>query len=256
MLSALSSGRSPLSGSLLPTWEQPDVPRIHEPTALAAIDPLFGLMADLWPILHRLAELVDAKRAIAERTHRRESLHRMQADLDASAANIELFLHQWKPTVPPSSPLLEGGSSGGSGSGSPGGSADARLQSTLSHAEAYKQAALVHLHREVYGHARGAPQVQGPLKQTFQACLRVMMFAGPIKGLLWPLFTAAVEAAEQVDINVARTCFRQLEQRQGMNSIMVAWEVCEEVWTRRGAGEEGVDWRRAAEGMGREIIFG
>ena len=167
----------------------------------------------------------------------------MQSDLDTSAANIELFLHQWKPTVPASSPLESS-------------AADARLQSTISHAEAYKQAALIHLHREVYGHARSSPQVQDPLKQTFQACLRVMMFSGPIKGLLWPLFTAAVEATEQVDINVARTCFRQLEQKQGMNSIMVGWEVCEEVWTQRSAGEEHVDWRQAAEQMGGEIIFG
>ena len=242
------------------------MPAIHEPSALAAVDPLFGLMADLWPILHRLAELADAKRQIAARTHRRESLHALQADLDASAANIELFLHQWKASVPPASPLREssvgGGARGGSASprsgGSSGGSgsADARLQSTLSHAEAYKQAALLHLHREVYGHARAAPQVQAPLKQTFQACLRVMMFAGPIKGLLWPLFTAAVEAAAPVDLNVARTCFRQLEQRQGMNSIMVAWEVCEEVWTRRAAGDDDADWRAVAEDMGREIIFG
>ena len=222
------------------------MPHIMEPSALAAIDPLFGLMADLWPILHRLAELVDMKRQIADQTHRRESLHGMQSDLDTSAANIELFLHQWKPTVPPTSPLE---------SCSPG-AADARLQSTISHAEAYKQAALIHLHREVYAHARASPQVQGPLKATFQACLRVMMFSGPIKGLLWPLFTAAVEAAEQVDVNVARTCFRQLEQRQGMNSILFAWEVCEEVWARRNQGEEHVDWRLVAEDMGREIIFG
>ena len=214
-----------------------------EPSVMSSIDPLFGLMTDLWPILHRLAELVDMKRQIADQTHRRESLHSMQSDLDTSTANIELFLHQWKPTVPASSPLE-------------GHAADSRLQSITSHAEAYKQAALIHLHREVYGHARAAPQVQGPLKQTFQACLRVMMFSGPIKGLLWPLFTAAVEAIEPVDLNVARTCFRQLEQKQGMHSIMVGWEVCEEVWSRRAAGDEGADWRRVAEEMGREIIFG
>ena len=242
MLSSLSSGRPPLAGSILPLPPQ-DVPQIMEPSALASVDPIFGLMTDLWPILHRVAELADMRRQITDQTHRRDSLRDMQADLDTGAENIELFLQQWKPSVPASSPLE-------------GPSGDARLQSIISHAEAYKHAALVHLHREVYGLPRTAPQVQDSVKNTFQACLRVMMFSGPIKGLLWPLFTAAAEAIDQVDMNVARTCFGQLEKKQGMNSIMVGWEVCEELWSRRSTGDDAMCWRQVAEQMGREIIFG
>lgn len=93
--------------------------------------------------------------------------------------------------------------------------------------------------------------------------------------LVWPLFTAGCEAAEDVDRNVARTVFRHLETRQGMNNIVTAWEVCEEVWRRTddaaaataaaavaggaGAGVVGqaeIDWRDVSEDMGREVIFG
>lgn len=74
--------------------------------------------------------------------------------------------------------------------------------------------------------------------------------------LLWPLFTAACEAAEDVDRNVARTVFRHLETRQGMNNIVTAWEVCEEVWRRTDAGHAEIIWRDVSDDMGREVIFG
>ena len=70
--------------------------------------------------------------------------------------------------------------------------------------------------------------------------------------LLWPLFTAACEAVEDVDRGVARTVFRHLERRQGMSNVVVAWEVCEEVWRREGEG----GWRDVAGGEGREVLFG
>ena len=240
-MSALSSGRAPIEGSLLPTPNM-NLSPTHDPYPTASVDPIFGLTGNLWPIMHRLAELVDMKREITEQSHSRESVMNLQCDLDSRAANVELFLQRWRPELPPPR----------SPESSPG---DSHLQSMLSHAEACKQAALIHLHAEVYGHPSTALQIQVPVKQTLQACLRVLMFAGSAKGLFWPLFTAAVHAVDQIDMEVARTCFSQLEKRQCMQSIVIGWEICEEVWKRQTPGEECLSWRHVAEEMGREIIF-
>ena len=133
---------------------------------------------------------------------------------------------------------------------------DSRLQSVLINAEAHRQACLIFLNRTVLGNARNTQKVQTPVKQALQACLRVVIFSGPMAGLVWPLFTAAVEAVEEVDRNVAKTVFQHLEQRQGMGNIMTAWEVCIEFWRRSDVGQGEQIWRDVARDMGREVIFG
>ena len=84
----------------------------------------------------------------------------------------------------------------------------------------------------------------------------MVIFSGPMATLVWPLFTAACEAVEDVDRNVARTVFRHLETRQGMNNIVTAWEVCEEVWRRSDAGHGEVEWRDVAQSLSKEVLFG
>lgn len=224
-----------------------DFTSAHNRSAMASVDTLFGLIADLWPLEHRLASLVDVKRTLEKEEAAnpgQEKTNSMRADFETNTSSIELALHQWIPKIPASVVTIENPAD------------DSRLQSILNNAEAHKQASFVYLYRTILSHARASPKVQTPAKQALQACLRVVIFSGPMAALVWPLFTAACEAAEDVDRNVARTVFRHLETRQGMNNIVTAWEVCEEVWRRSDGGQGEVGWRDVAQEMGREVIFG
>ena len=235
-----------MSGTIL-IPQNPDFVSAHDRTALTVVDTLFGLIADLWPIIHRLASLVDAKHNLEKEemaSPGQEKTNNMRNDFETTTSSIELALHQWIPKLPPSVVTIENQAD------------DSRLQSILSHAEAHRQAGFVYLYRTILSQSRTSPKVQTPAKQALQACLRVVIFSGPMAALVWPLFTAACEAAEDVDRNVARTVFRHLETRQGMNNIVTAWEVCEEVWRRVDGGQGEISWRDVAQEMQREVIFG
>ena len=214
---------------------------------MASVDTLFGLVADLWPLMHRLASLVDVKRNLDKEefpSPGQDDKSTMRTDFETNTASIDLALHQWVPKLPASVMTIETPAD------------DSRLQSVLINAEAHRQACLIFLNRTMLGNARNTQKVQTPVKQALQACLRVVIFSGPMAGLVWPLFTAAVEAVEEVDRNVAKTVFQHLEQRQGMGNIMTAWEVCIELWRRSDVGQGEQNWRDVARDMGREVIFG
>ncbi|MCJ1385376.1 hypothetical protein MMC17_008498 [Xylographa soralifera] len=244
--SALSFGTSPMSGTILaPTTN--DLLNHRETSAMSGVDTLFGLITDLWPMLHRLASLVDVKHNLEREEMAnpgQDKTTSMRSDFDSSVANIELGLHQWSPKIPTSMISVESPAD------------DSRLQSVLNNADAYKQAALVHLYHDIMSHSRSSPKIQASSKQALQHCLRVVIFSGPMAALLWPLFTAATQAIEEPDREVARTVFRHLENRQGMSNIVTGWEVCEELWRRVDAGDAEISWRDVAQQMGREVLFG
>lgn len=235
-----------MSGTILVPTAQ-DFISVHDHSPMASVDTLFGLIADLWPIIHRLASLVDVKRNLDKEERQspgHDKANNMRADFETNTTSIELALQQWIPKLPPSVITTENPAD------------DSRLQSILNNAEAHKQACFVFLYRMILGYPRLDPKVQIPCKQTLQACLRVVIFSGPMATLVWPLFSAACEAVEDVDRNVARTVFRHLETRQGMNNIVTAWEVCEKVWQRSDAGQGDVDWREVAQAESKEVLFG
>ncbi|MCJ1410978.1 hypothetical protein MMC19_005066 [Ptychographa xylographoides] len=234
-----------MSGTILaPTTT--DLLHHRDIPAMSAVDTLFGLSADLWPILHRLASLVDIKHSLerAEMDSPNEKTTAMRSDFNSNTANIELLLHQWTPKTPTSMAAVDSPAD------------DSRLQSILNNAEAYKQACLVFLYRDILSHSRSSPKVQGPAKQALQACLRVVIFSGPMATLLWPAFIAGAEAIEDADRSVARTVFKNLENRQGMSNIVTGWEVCEEIWRRQDTGDLEIGWREVAQQTGREVLFG
>ena len=55
---------------------------------------------------------------------------------------------------------------------------------------------------------------------------------------------------------LAVAAFGGTERRQGMNNIMRAWEVVQEVWRRADLGEENVNWRDICVERGFSIVFG
>ena len=243
-----------MSGTiLLPTPQ--DYNSINDHSPMASVDTLYGLNADLWPVIHRLASLVDVKKQLEKSEveqlqsphpdqNQKTSNSNMRAEFDTNTTSIDMSLQQWIPKIPHTVVTLDNPTD------------DSRLQSIMNNAEAHKQACFVFLNRNLLDCARSDPKVQTPCKQTLQACLRVVIFSGPMATLVWPLFTAACEAIEDVDRNVARTVFRHLETRQGMNNIVTAWEVCEEMWRRSDAGVGQVEWRDVARSMEKEILFG
>jgi hypothetical protein len=214
---------------------------------MVAVDTLFGLVADLWPMVHRLSTLYSMKidlEKIEMTDPASDKAAAMRTDFDNIASTVELALHQWTPKIPGSLVTTDIAAD------------DSRLQSILNNAEAYKQACFIFLNRSVFGLARSSPKIQAATKQALQACLRVVIFSGPMCALLWPLFTASCEAIDDVDRNVAQMVFRHLESRQGMQNIVTAWEVAEEVWRNGDSGEPERGWRDIAADMGREVVFG
>ena len=172
-----------------------------------------------------------------------ESASRMQKDFENSTSTLELALHQWIPKLPGSMLAVETSAE------------DQKVQSILNSAEAYRQASLVYLFRTVLGYPRMSSKVQAHAKQALQACLRVVVFAGPMSALLWPLFVASCEAVDEMDQNVSRTVFKYLEQRQNMQNIVFAWDVAEDIWRRR-EHERELDWRDVTDERGGSIVFG
>ncbi|KAI9887505.1 MAG: hypothetical protein M1823_000684 [Watsoniomyces obsoletus] len=230
VLCAISFGTAPTAGSVMP----PVSHGIFSPPDLfdaAGVDPVFGFTADMWPLIHRLTKLHEMRKgfdvsAPASPDHSAPTAKR--SEFESSCASVELALHQWAPQ------LLPGALSAADSSPAE----DARIQSILSHAEATRHAAMVFLARNVQREPRSSQRVQAPAKHGLQACLRVVVFGGPMAGLLWPLYQTACEALDEVDRNVARTVFRHLESRQGMQNIVHAWQVVEEVWQRQDDGHE------------------
>ncbi|KAI9795287.1 MAG: hypothetical protein M1833_007259 [Piccolia ochrophora] len=240
---AMSFGCSPMAGSVSAPPVS-DVMHLQDVTAMASVDTVFGLVGSLWPIIHRLSTMVDLRKEVErQEQHDPKKGATMRSDFENTCSTIELALHQWTPRIPATVMTLENQSE------------DSRLQSILSNAEAYKQAALVYLFRTVQGQSRKSPKVQNHAKQALQACLRVIIFVGPMLALMWPLFNAASEAVEEVDRNLARTVFRHLENRQGMQNIMQAWEVVEEVWRRQDEGDES-EWRVVLQEQERAVVLG
>ncbi|TLD37978.1 hypothetical protein E2P81_ATG03653 [Venturia nashicola] len=93
-------------------------------------------------------------------------------------------------------------------------------------------------------------------KATLAACLRVVMYEGPLAAILWPLFIGACEAFKEVDRVVARTAFRESVSRQGFQNIEQAWEVVEEVWRRSDEELREVAWEEVCHERGVNIVFG
>jgi len=77
-----------------------------------------------------------------------------------------------------------------------------------------------------------------------------------MSALLWPLFVAACEAMTEEDKALAVDAFGGTERRQGMNNIIRAWEVVQEVWRRVEEGEEDINWRNICVERGFSIVFG
>jgi len=219
-------------------------------SALSAVDTLLGLSTELWPIIHRLSHLLSIKKCIEVALDGGETSKAtvLRTELDNSSQAIELALTDWKPTLDQMA--------------TDNATEETRIQSILNNAEAYRHSAFVYLYRTIHMSGRDHPIVQKHTHLSLLACSNVVNLAsqchnGPMSALLWPLFVASCEAITEEDRTLALEAFGGTERRQGMNNIIRAWEVVQEVWARADASEDGaVNWRDICDERGLNIVFG
>ncbi|KAI0550399.1 hypothetical protein F4679DRAFT_594822 [Xylaria curta] len=265
VITALSLGTPPLStapsaGGLLP------VPPLDAPPAspLTNVDTLLGMATTLWPIMHRLSNLLFTKKELedAQRMKQASKVAVLRTEFETTSQAIEAALTQWKPCLPPNITIQDDVLvlKGVVGEEIP---ETARLQSILHNALAYRHSAFVYLYRTIYGYAPKHELVQQHSHSALHHCVQTTAARGPMSALLWPLFAAACEAIDAKDRELARKAFSEIEQRQGMTNIQEAWRIIQEVWKRLDSLEDDFPigttpdlWRTVCAEMGVTIVFG
>ncbi|ROT35182.1 hypothetical protein SODALDRAFT_79071 [Sodiomyces alkalinus F11] len=286
VIAALSFGKAPISTAPAAGCLHP-VPNLDplDTSPSNSVDTLLGLSTTLWPILHRLSNLLSLKNelesALAAPSLNTAKLAVLRTEFQTTSDAVESALENWRPSLPPGCHLGEFGVYDGATMGagpSPLHTPDsAHLQSVLHNALAYRHSAFVHLYRTIHGHARNHPSVQRHTHISLRHCVATVTRGGPVAALLWPLFVAACEAVSAEDRELARQAFIAIDQRQGMTNIERGWIIVQEVWRRSdfmdGEGSLGVAdlprnvrragltvgpdlWRRVSEDMGVTIVFG
>lgn len=274
VIAALSNGTAPLSAAPDPGCLQPFPPMgATAASPLCNVDTLLGMATTLWPIIHRLSDLLPLKRELELAVRFNDAAPKvaaLRAEFDAATSIIEAALSQWQPHLPPNfvpddnGPGL-GTSPGRNASNSPDGKATpgptagrrsstlsplstterGRLHSILHNALAYRHSAFVYLYRTIYGYPRSHPSIQANAHAALVHCVATVAYAGPMGALLWPLFAAACEAVSTEDRGLAERAFSAIRKRQGMMNIERAWEIVQEVWRR-------ADWADVVASMGEE----
>ncbi|KAI0834237.1 hypothetical protein F5Y06DRAFT_173649 [Hypoxylon sp. FL0890] len=263
VITALSLGSAPLStapaaGCLIP------FPPLDAPTAspLSNVDTLLGMATTLWPIMHRLSNLLslktDIERAAQENLTSKSAVLRMEFETTSQA--IETALAQWEPCLPPNIMVQDGVLRGISGEEIP---EQQRLQSILHNALAYRHSAFVYLYRTIYGYPARREAVQKHAHTALVHCVETVSHRGPMGALLWPLFVAACEAVSAEDRALSQRAFVGINQRQGMTNIGQAWNIVQEVWKRLDDMSDDFPeaqdtdlWRKVSAEMGVNIVFG
>lgn len=250
---------------------------------MSNVDTLLGASTTLWPIIHRLSDLLTAQADLrqAEDSGNTSKASVLRSEFESTASAIELALTNWTAQIPhsqddfkdsmPSEGLVRGldvdhGIITGEEETialdpSCSSEADPRLESILSNAEAYRQASLIYLYRYIRLLPTTSLLVQKHTKMALAACLRVVEWKGPMSALLWPLFISSCEAIDEEDRDMAKEAFIGVGKRQGMTNIGRAWDVVGEVWRRGDAcledgGKERIPARQICAEMGFSIVFG
>ncbi|KAI2463839.1 hypothetical protein F4781DRAFT_99052 [Annulohypoxylon bovei var. microspora] len=263
VITALSLGSAPLStapaaGCLIP-FAPLDAP-IASP--LSTVDTLLGMATTLWPIMHRLSNLLslknDIERASRENQTSKSAVLRMEFETTSQA--IESALTQWEPFLPPNIEVREGVLRSVDREEIP---EQQLLQSIYHNALAYRHSAFVYLYRTIYGYPARREVVQKHVHYALTHCVETVTHRGPMGALLWPLFVAACEAVSAEDRSLSQRAFVGIDQRQGMTNIAQAWKITQEVWKRLDAASNAIPevrdtalWRKVSAEMGVSIVLG
>ncbi|KAK3371174.1 fungal-specific transcription factor domain-containing protein [Lasiosphaeria ovina] len=265
VIAALSNGTPPLSAAPTPACLLPLSPLgASAGSPLCNVDALLGMATTLWPIIHRLSNLLSMKTELqlAVRTNAiAPKIAVLRTEFETTAEAIEAALTRWEPHLAPILSLDDEGQSGDQISipnitdaeNSPHSSpiecaagtsptrrptiglaptTRGRIHSIRNNALAYRHSAFVYLYRTIYGCSRSHDVVQMHTHLSLVHCVETVCHAGPMGALLWPLFVAACEAVSVEDRELADQAFSAVNQRQGMRNIERAWMIVREVWRR------------------------
>ncbi|EFE31394.1 C6 finger domain protein, putative [Trichophyton benhamiae CBS 112371] len=176
-------------------------PQVHE------VDPLLGCAASLFPLIGRVAVLVQNVRKVPMNS----------VAIVSQAMELKTLIEQWAPPryfKPPEDPT-------------------SNIQDSFQTAQAYRWAILLHLHLAV-------PEI--PSESTSELANRILVTLATIPlgsrtlvVQIFPLLVASCEADSEEDRNWARIRWAEMQQRMAIGNIDRCIEVVCEVWKRRDA---------------------
>jgi hypothetical protein len=181
-------------------------PLSHGPLSpTSEVDPLLGCAATLFPLIGRVASLVQRVR----------KTERNSLALIAQAARIKSHLESWTPEAQYESP--EDPSS--------------TIDNCINTAEAYRWSTLLYLHQAV-------PELPSPSAQVLAAQVIRLLASVPISSRsciihIYPLLAAGCEAATPLDRAWIRDRWQAMCDRLWIGNVKKTWEVMREVWERR-----------------------
>ncbi|KAI9372281.1 fungal-specific transcription factor domain-containing protein [Aspergillus egyptiacus] len=202
-----------------------EIPALQFPqSTVHEIDPLMGCATTLFPLINRVARLI-------QRTRKTES---NSISLISEAIELKQLVEQWEPPdwfEPPEDPTSE-------------------VQHSIQTAHAYRWATLLYLHQAV-------PEM--PSEPTSDLAKRVLILLATVPPSsrttiiqMYPLLVAGCEAEQDEDRDWVLRRWSAIQTRLMLGSIDRCIEVVREVWARRDASEntQGQPCRQQGSGTG------
>ncbi|KAL5339607.1 fungal-specific transcription factor domain-containing protein [Aspergillus crustosus] len=188
--------------------QEAEIPSLQFPEkTVHEIDPLMGCAATLFPLINRVARLI-------QRVRRTES---NSISLISEAIELKQLVEQWEPPdwfEPPEDPTSE-------------------VQHSIQTAHAYRWATLLYLHQAV-------PEM--PSEPTSELAKRVLILLATVPPSsrttiiqMFPLLVAGCEAEQGEDRDWVLNRWSAVQSRLMLGSIDRCIEVVREVWARRDA---------------------
>ncbi|KAK5032168.1 hypothetical protein LTS07_001891 [Exophiala sideris] len=171
------------------------------------VDPLMGCATSLFPLIGRVANLI-------QRVRKTES---NSLTLVSTAMELKELLQQWHI---PSALLFERPEDPNS-----------EVQHSIQTAEAYRYATLLYLHQAV-------PEIPSDSAQTLAKKVLVTLASVPLSSRttivqIFPLFAASCEVTDPEDRNWVQQRWVAMMARLKIGNVTSCWSVVQEVWARR-----------------------
>ncbi|KAL3473505.1 fungal-specific transcription factor domain-containing protein [Aspergillus californicus] len=190
--------------------QETDVPSLQFPeNTVHEIDPLMGCAATLFPLINKVARLVQKVRTTESNS----------ISLISQAIELKQLVERWEPPdwfEPPEDPTSE-------------------VQHSIQTAHAYRWATLLYLHQAV-------PEM--PSEPASDLAKRVLILLATVPPSsrttiiqMFPLLVAGCEAEQEEDRNWVLNRWSAIQSRLMLGSIDRCIEVVREVWARRDASE-------------------
>lgn len=169
------------------------------------VDPLLGCAANLFPLIGRVASLVQKVRKAEKNSF----------SIISQAMDIKTQLEDWAPEdyyESPEDPLLE-------------------VAHCISTAEAYRWATLLYLHQAV-------PELPSPTAHELAEKVMIFLATIPLKSRscivhIYPLLAAGCEAVGKDERDWVNDRWQNMCARMWIGNVDKAWEVVKAVWDRR-----------------------